>query len=387
MIHSLISNLTLTLAALLSSAGLAHSQATLSEAAAKAGLQFGVATNSAMLREAYGDTVKTHFNLLVLENEMKFQSTEPSRGRFVFKGGDSAYNWGKSHGMRLRGHSIMERSDPQWIGMVPLERDSLLGAIRTHIDTVVGYFKGKVTDWIVLNEIIGNNTPFHLATNYYKNVIGPDYVDSALVYARRADPQAKLFLNDFGMDTANGKSDFVFDLAKGMLERKIPLDGIGLQCHFSTPVHKKGLSDNIKRFGELGLRVSLSEVDIKNGTAQDWINVMSACLENFNCTSFLTWGLHDGVSWIGSNCKCLLFTQTLEARPAVQALVELMNQADPAVVEKRKKFIGESLVQILSPRPRSFQRARAHLSILGSGVPIFTSHSNPVTPLGQVQAH
>lgn len=363
-------------------------QGTLSRAAARAGLAIGIAASSNQLTGSFGETAKTHFNLIVSEHELKFLSVQPTRGQFRYAGGDSIHGWGNANGLRLRGHTFIWPSQSGWVSNSSVGREGMLGIMEAHIDSVGGHFRGKASEWNVVNEIMsdagsgGNNA---LRSSVWRLAIGDDFADSAFVYARRADPHAKLFYNEYGGDTVNSKSDAMLNLARKWVRNGIPVDGIGLECHLYSPVDKQAISDNIRRFGELGLRVSLSEVDIRNGTAEDWVNVMAACLENFNCTSFVTWGLHDGTSWLGSNCGgCLLFADATRPKPAVQALIDLMNGADPDIAARRKDFARDPVVPILAlPRESPARSSRAGSVFSAAGVPMLFGAAVPVDPLGR----
>ncbi len=117
-------------------------------------------------------------------------------------------------------------------------------------------------------------------------------------FAHRADPTAKLYYNEHGAQGSGGKSDADYNLAKRRLNSGVLLDGIGWQCHLTSGGFKAGdISANIRRRGALGLRVSMTEVDIENGTRADWTNLLGACLEDCNGTAFVTRGLYDGASW------------------------------------------------------------------------------------------
>ena len=130
--------------------------------------------------------------------------------------------------------------------------------------------------------------------------------------------------------------------------------------------------------------MSLSEVDIRNGTAEDWVKVMAACLENFNCTSFVTWGLHDGTSWLGTQCGCLLFADATQPKAAVQALIDLMDGADPGIAAQRKEFVREPVVPILAlPRQMPGRPSRAGFVFSAAGVPLLSGAAFPVDALGR----
>jgi hypothetical protein len=172
----------------------------------------------------------------------------------------------------------------------------------------------------------------------------------------------------------------------------VPIDGIGFQSHLASGLRKDDISANVKRFGDLGLRVSMTEIDITNSKTQDWVNLMNACLENYNCTSFVVWGLADGSSWLGSRCGgCLLYSGSANsAQPKteiIQALIDAMKNADPAIVARRKEF-----AQRLPGSTALYARQAAfrvpNSNWLGAApVPLFSNGTkDPVDVLGRSRA-
>lgn len=356
---------TLTLA-LAASQSFGQTAATLKEAAEKAGLHIGVATNSFNVNNSnYATIVRNQFNMVVCENEMKFQSTEPSRGNFSYNGGNTVATYATTNNMKLRGHTLVWHSQSGWASSFNGSRTEMQSIMKTHIDNVAGHFKGKVYEWDVLNEITADGAGNGLRTSFWQQRIGNDYVDSAFVWTQRVDPNAYLYYNDYGADGLNGKSNAIFALTQRLLTDKRPIHGIGLQAHLSRGLNANSIRDNIKRFGDIGIRISLTEIDIaNNGTVQDWVGLMNACLANYNCVAFMAWGLADGNSWIGSNCGCLLYSGTYNNNPTpkteiINGLIQALNNADPAIVAKRKEFI-----------------ARAPLATGGVGPAVHINHSN-----------
>ena len=82
----------------------------------------------------------------------------------------------------------------------------------------------------------------------------------------------------------------MFNLAKKWQANGVPIDGIGLQSHLGTGIRKDDISANVKRFGDIGLRISMTEIDITKSKTEDWVNLMKACIENYNCVSFVHLG-------------------------------------------------------------------------------------------------
>jgi endo-1,4-beta-xylanase len=372
---------------------------TLKEAAAAVGLNIGIATNSNQVRDAssgYATAAKTQFNMVVCENEMKFESTERTIGQFSYTGGDGVATFAAANQMKMRGHTFIWHSQSGSAQNAIRDRASGLKIMRDHIEAVGGHFKEKIHEWDVLNEITADGSG-GLRGTFWRTNIGDDYADSALAMSRRViGTNGHLYYNDYGADGINTKSTSIYNLAKKWQTNKVPIDGIGLQAHLGTGLNKQSISDNIKRYGEIGLRVSLTEIDITNSKTADWVNLLNACLENFNCVSFVAWGLADGNSWLGSRCGgCLLYSGSgNSAQPKteiIQALIEAMAKADPAIVAKRKSFAAILPGSLGQPggvgtlqRPVD-RRAAKNLSLLGS-TPVFSIGSGAVVdPLGRAK--
>ena len=126
-----------------------------------------------------------------------------------------------------------------------------------------------------------------------------------------------------------------------MLARGLPIHGVGLEGHFGNYINAGTINANMKRLGDIGLRVSITELDMMYTTniPNNWINLMNAALDNFNCTSFVTWGVDDKNSWKGSNCGCLVWDTLFQKKPTIYSgLIYALKNADPVVAAKRKAF-------------------------------------------------
>jgi len=203
--------------------------------------------------------------------------------------------------------------------------------------TVMAHYKGQLYCWDVVNEAVADGSPSY-PNNYLKSNVWypsvPNYVDLAFQYARAADPNIKLFYNDYGAEGSGAKSDAVYNMLKSMKERKIPVDGVGLQYHVSlgyTPNINDVIS-NIARLAALGLEVHITEMDVSfsggNGNenselqsqATIYQQVLNACLGAHNCTAFVTWGFTDKYTWLGSNEQPLPFNVNYQPKPAFNSL-------------------------------------------------------------------
>jgi len=104
-------------------------------------------------------------------------------------------------------------------------------------------------------------------------------------------------------------------MAKDFKNRGIPIDGIGMQMHVKVDddISVELVDEAIKKFGSLGLKVHITELDVKcpkcipgndaelQKQADIYRNVVQACLQNKGvCEAVLTWGFTDRFTWIGS---------------------------------------------------------------------------------------
>ena len=210
--------------------------------------------------------VAAQFNLLVAENEMKFDALEPSRNQFNYWAADNLVSFAQRNQMKMRGHCLAWHSQlPEWVSSDGKKNDKnwsraeALQILENHITQVMKHFKGKVKEWDVVNECLdddqtsirSNPDGYDLRTSVWTRALGEDFIDSAFVYAHRADPDALLYLNDYGVELqGKAKSMAFYNLAMRLKKSNIPIDGVGLQCHFSIgDVDSVKLENTIKKFG------------------------------------------------------------------------------------------------------------------------------------------
>jgi len=242
--------------------------------------------------------------------------------------------------MKVRGHALVWHQQSGWASSVDAGREEMIEILKNHILQVVGRYKGRVWQWDVVNEGIADNGDV-LRDTFWRRRIGDDYIDLAFQFAHEADPDALLFYNDYGGEGMGGKSDKIYDYVKGMLERGIPVHGVGLQCHFqNTGFPAQGMDQNMKRLNELGLMAAITELDFRiempaddaelEQQRENYKNIMRVCLENPNCTSFLTWGFTDKYSWIPNFFNgygaALPFDENYLPKPAYYGIREALDE-------------------------------------------------------------
>lgn len=285
--------------------------------------------------------VSREFNMLVGENEMKFDATEPSRNNFNFGGSDAVMYAADRASQTVRGHTLAWHSQvAQWVSKDGNKNDNnfskreLLDILKNHIFNVVGKYKGRIVEWDVCNEVLDddqsivrtNPTAYKLRPSIWATYIGEEFIDSAFVWAHQADPQAKLYINDYGVEFAGDtKSEAYFNLVKRLKASNLPIEGCGLQCHLTTgQLDTLKLERNIRRYDEIGLKCIITELDIAlaDPSAADALDLQAKeygaitriFLRNDNCPDMLVWGISDNHSW--RHNQPLLFDKDLNPKPA-----------------------------------------------------------------------
>nr|MCU0609371.1 endo-1,4-beta-xylanase [Chitinispirillaceae bacterium] len=241
-------------------------QETLKTHADRLGLNFGTCVGTAFNanEQAYVDILKREFNTVVCENAMKADATEPRQGTFSFTNADKLVAFAQQNSMKIRGHTLVwHNQNPSWLANGTWTRQTLLAAMKAHINGVAGHYRGNIFEWDVVNEAFDDAGAGAMRNSFWRKTIGPDFIDSAFVYAHAADPSALLYYNDYSTITVNAKSTAIYNKIKSMLDNKIPVHGIGFQSHQTIGEYSGSFYNNIKtnldRFAALGLKIAITE--------------------------------------------------------------------------------------------------------------------------------
>ncbi len=308
--------------------------------------------------------LKNDFNMLGSENGLKMVLVKRTEtGAYDFSGPDKMLAYAKANNMKLRGHTIVWHSGlPGWMETKSWTRQSLLAFLKSYIQVVVGRYKGEIDEWDVANEFVNKDANgFRDGTDVtngdgsiWIKYIGPEVLDSAFKWVHEIDPTAKLYYNDFNAEGMNNKSNFVYNMVKGMKQRGVPIHGVGLQCHFKHDLFltknvtlAKEMDLNIKRIGALGLDVAFTEIDlsiIKPIKSDDYIfqaisygNLLQIALDNPTIVkTFMIWGITDKYTWIRMNNPNaddpLFYTAEYQKKPAYNKMVEVLKANCTTVV-------------------------------------------------------
>ena len=336
----------------------AFADETIRDLAKERGRFIGTILNSEWFNDAiepeFEEIHKTQFNVVVAENEMKFDATEPSENKFNYTKGDKMVEYALANGLRVRGHALAWHSQvASWVSNYSGQKEKLLSVLKNHIDSVVGHWKGKVAEWDVVNEAVNDeyDAGWRSTNSVWYEGIGPEFLDSAFVWAHAADPDAELCYNDYSLEWGlreKSKASFVVEQVKRWKENGIPITCVGTQTHIeisheTTPQNVRALA---KALAELGVTLNITELDIgfPKGSADQlgaddyakqghlYRQFMDVFLEEPNMGEFVIWGLTDAHSWLDDQqgkTQGLLYDKQYKPKPAFDSIMVSL-KAHPA---------------------------------------------------------
>lgn len=203
-----------------------------------------------------------HFNSVTAEFEMKANIIAPTQGSFNYGPGDELLAFARANGADLRGHALLwYRSTPNYFTIG--SASDIRSKLETYIADVMTHYAGEIYAWDVVNEVISDDASETYRQDDWYQATGRDYIDWAFQAARAADPTAKLFINDYNTELP-GKRERLITVIRDLLDRGIPIDGVGHQMHLSVgadPGDALAAIDEIDALGA-GLEQHVTELDI-----------------------------------------------------------------------------------------------------------------------------
>ncbi|MGB8491554.1 MAG: endo-1,4-beta-xylanase, partial [Bacteroidales bacterium] len=310
--RNLITNFLLIVATVVSAYGQDNPktapQKTLKEAYAGKFL-IGAANDLTSISDAESANIKMQYDIITPENCMKPQPIHPSEDRYNFVTSDAMVEWCQKNGLKVWGHTLAWHSQsPAWFfqekdpatgeeakpGTPPetasdrnaqrpntagfggrgntgpqASREVILERLKNHIMTVVGRYKGRIMGWDVVNESIadgGDGTTENLRTFSWYKAVGPEVLTLAFKWAHEADPDAKLYYNDYNIEQGavenKGKHASSMLLLKRLIAEGAPITGVGIQGHWHLDTNLEDVEKAIEDYATLGLKVSITELDV-----------------------------------------------------------------------------------------------------------------------------
>ncbi|HEU4858838.1 MAG TPA: endo-1,4-beta-xylanase [Chitinophagaceae bacterium] len=241
------------------------------------------------------------------------------------------------------------------VGLSSTVLDPILvdNALHYWITTMVDRYKGKVAGWDVVNEVVvdgtgdlrtSSNSTATVDNFYWADHLGRSYIANAFRWANATDPSAKLFINDYNLESDNRKLDSVIKLINELKTTGVPIHGVGLQMHISINTGNAGIDNAFQKLAATGLLIHVSEMDVRinpsniagfsatsalfDQQAEKYKYVAQSYFQNVPAAQrfgITMWNLTDADSWIVLGGKVdfpTLFNSSYQKKPAFSGLLQ-----------------------------------------------------------------
>ncbi len=320
----------------------------LKELAERQNIQVGSFAALKYLKErAYSEILASEFEYAIIDGQPNWSFEDgdlrPGPNQYDFSRFDQVFSFADENDMPVRVQHYVwgeEKWLPGWLKDGNYSKPELLKLIEDHIKTVGSRYEGKVREYTVVNEPFSRKLGVNGLSDWWGDRIGEEYIDQSFRWARQADPNSILILNDFGNEVENDVSNAMHDYVKSALERGVPIDAVGMEMHLSgdAPPKEQDVVKNMKRFADLGLKVYITEFDVTMTSvdkskdeeykiqAKVYYDMLSACREVGPkvCPNFGLLGLVDRQSWYNGlgidDAQPLTFEDDYTPKPAFFAL-------------------------------------------------------------------
>ena len=250
--------------------------------------------------EAYRDFFTEHFNSATIEWFSQWKPVEGVQGVEDYTIADASVAFCQENAIRLKAHALYWGNPdfrPQWLD--DIGAGELFQEMNQRVNNAASRYKSKVIGWDVNNEMLN--------FDFFQEQLGQDIRVWMFQRAREIDPQAKLFVNEFGIANSEAKAIRYRQLVDSLLQGGAEIDCVGFQAHISGMASPKGLEITMDQFRDSGLGVWFTEFDTVHSNPQR----RAQSLEDFYRYTFsrpetegiTMWGFWAGSHWRGPDAS------------------------------------------------------------------------------------
>lgn len=251
----------------------------------------------------YKAVMLKYCNYGVCGNQFKWSGIQPTHDVLNYAPFEYTYNWYKSVGWDMRAHTLLWGGNnvtdyhciPEWVMNLRTNPKAMYDTCRMRVIREVTRYKGIVKEYDVLNE------PTH--ANFLQSIVGDSINWNCFKWAHEADPNARLFINDYNIIEWQDQTNNFVTLVQKMLNNGAPITGIGAQCHIGSSVDLTNFKNRFDQLGQFGLPIKVTEFDMgaKSLTelqyAKEIARMMRLCFSHPSIEGFVFWGLTEP-TWV-----------------------------------------------------------------------------------------
>ncbi len=248
---------------------------------------------------------------------------------FNWAGADGVAKFAKENNLKVRGHTLV------WHSQTPasfftddegnqLTKEQLYKRMEDYMTAVMNRYKDVVFCWDVVNEALSDyeGNVYRTESPWYK-ICGKDFIAQAFRTAHKVNPNVELIYNDYNLVNP-AKLDRAITMLKELVDAGVPINGVGLQAHWSNDITAEMLQTAIDRISALGLDIMITELDlttytsfhgdgakhqvqetqpyspeVENTLAETYKRFFEVLHKNADKISSVTfWGLNDSRTWL-----------------------------------------------------------------------------------------
>jgi GH35 family endo-1,4-beta-xylanase len=313
---------------------------------------------------------------------MKPEYITSAPGVYNFTYSDQIVNWAAENGIAMIGHTLIwHGQSAKWLNKnldeSVVTRAQAKKNMEAFIKEYVGRYSGKIHSWDVINEAFidsDENKPYsgkwreylRRATDNPKAVghwylayengadfaageSGADYFFDAFYFARKYDPNAILYFNEYNEEFPHKRhaiADMVNDInaqwrAHPEYDNRLLIGGIGMQSHHNhihTDVDRIRIALDL--FAKTGAKISITEMDFTFGSstapaapltadeekrqAEMYVKLFKTYLDYADHIERVTfWGKNDKQSWRAWGSP-LFFDVDCQAKESFEKVIKLV---------------------------------------------------------------
>ncbi|OGF49185.1 MAG: hypothetical protein A2231_01145 [Candidatus Firestonebacteria bacterium RIFOXYA2_FULL_40_8] len=255
---------------------------------------FRLSKHDKAVRDRYLGLLKDNFNSAVHENALKWHSTEKEEGKISYKDVDTILSWCEENNISMRGHCIfweVEKVVQPWVKN--LGREELKQAIIRRATGLTERYRGRISEYDVNNEMMHGS--------FYKDRLGEEIWKVMFDTAKKGDPDAVLYVNDYDIMTNGFMEEEYVKHIRHLTDMGASVGGIGIQGHFNTAVDAFQVERALNILSKLNLPIKITEFDIDVEDEQvkaEGLEVLyRICFAHPEVKGILMWGFWEGAHW------------------------------------------------------------------------------------------